>query len=89
VSYTVDKIIHLSNDRAEQLTKLASEHEATEDTIIEKALDLLFSIIGEGNTEEERHIWQLLSMKSLERVWDNDADAVYDNWRNIYDIPER
>ncbi len=87
--YTVDRIIHLSNDRADQLTKLASECGATEDTIIEKALDVLFSIVDEGNAEDERHIWQLFSMKSLERVWDNDADAVYDNWRNIYDIPER
>jgi excisionase family DNA binding protein len=23
------------------------------------------------------------------KTWDNDADAVYDNWREIYGVPER
>jgi hypothetical protein len=45
--------------------------------------------IGEGDEKEERHIWYKLGMKSLERVWNNDADAVYDNWRDTYNVPKR
>lgn len=32
--------------------------------------------------------WHILSEASLLRVWDNDHDAVYDNWRALYDVPE-
>jgi hypothetical protein len=45
--------------------------------------------IDEGDEKEECHIWYKLGMKSLERVWDNDADAVYDNWRDMYNVPKR
>lgn len=86
MSHTIDKVIHLSTDRAERLALLAHERDATEDALIEKALDILFSLTGEGSAEEERHAWQALSIKSLERIWDNEADAVYDNWRDIYGI---
>jgi hypothetical protein len=86
---TIDKIVHLSAERAERLTRLAHERGVPEDTLVEKALDLLFSLSGESSAEEERRAWHALGMKSLERVWDNDADAVYDNWRNLYGVPER
>jgi excisionase family DNA binding protein len=29
------------------------------------------------------------SLAALEEVWDNEADAVYDNWRELYGVPER
>jgi hypothetical protein len=24
---------------------------------------------------------------ALQRIWDNEEDAVYDNWRELYDVP--
>jgi hypothetical protein len=37
----------------------------------------------------QRHGWSLLSEASLQRIWDNEADAIYDNWRELYDVPAR
>ena len=84
----LDKTVHLSADRIERLAQLAREKHTSEDALVEKALDLLFELTGEGSVPEERHMWRDLSAKSLERVWDNDADAVYDNWRELYGVPE-
>ena len=39
-------------------------------------------------TTQERQEWHQLSEKSLNRLWDNEQDAVYDNWRELYEIPE-
>ena len=47
------------------------------------------SQVSEGDEKSERHIWYALGTKSLERVWDNDADAVYDNWRDMYNVSKR
>lgn len=33
---------------------------------------------------EETMFWQLASEESLQRVWDNPADAIYDDWRALY-----
>jgi predicted transcriptional regulator len=83
-----NKVVHLSPDRAERLTQLAEQRGLPEDTLIEKALDLMFSLSEEADAEEARRTWQTMGMKALERVWDNDADAVYDNWRELYGVPE-
>lgn len=56
---------------------------------MEKALDLLFGLTEEDAEETERLDWRALGMNSLKRVWDNEADAVYDNWRELYGVPER
>ncbi len=29
-----------------------------------------------------------MSEAALMRVWDNEQDAVYDNWRELYGVPE-
>lgn len=33
--------------------------------------------------------WTLLSEESFSRNWDNEDDAIYDNWREIYGVPTR
>ena len=34
--------------------------------------------------------WETLASEpSLRRVWDNDEDAIYDNWRELYGVPAR
>ena len=30
--------------------------------------------------------WRELGMQRLEAEWDNPADAVYDNWKELYDV---
>ena len=34
----------------------------------------------------EREQWSLASTEALQRVWDNPADAAYDNWRELYGL---
>jgi hypothetical protein len=47
--------------------------------LVERALDLLFEA-------EDAKVWAAMSAPSLNRVWDNEADAVYDNWKTIYGV---
>ena len=79
----VDRVVHISEERARKLEQTAQESGVSQDAVIEKALDLLF-----GNSEaEERTAWSTLSQPAFQRVWDNEADAVYDDWRTLYGVP--
>lgn len=33
--------------------------------------------------------WQNLGLVAFEKEWDNEEDAIYDNWREIYGVPTR
>ena len=57
------------------------------DRIVEKALDILFSLTDLLNERTERQGWLFLSEAALQRVWDNEEDAIYDNWRELYKVP--
>jgi len=83
MSTLVDRVVHLSEERARKLEQIAQAGGTTEDALIERALDLLF----DSTVAEERAAWAALSQPALQRVWDNDADAVYDDWRTLYGIP--
>ena len=48
------------------------------------ARSLLDSILI-GETQDESD-WMALSLTSFQRDWDNDEDAIYDNWRTHYGI---
>lgn len=85
----VEKHIRLSAERADRLHRLAQVHQVGEDQIIEKALDILFTLTDLLNEHTERQGWSFLSEAALQRVWDNDEDAAYDNWRELYDVPVR
>lgn len=80
----VEKNIRLSAERADHLSRLAHIKALSEDQLIEKALDVLFSLADLLDSQGERQGWSFLSEESLRRVWDNDKDAVYDNWRELY-----
>ena len=86
---TVERRIRLSADRAEHLHRLARAGQMTEDQIVEKALDILFSLTELLDAQAERRGWSFLSENSLARVWDNNDDARYDNWRELYGAPAR
>ncbi len=86
---TVEKRIWLTAERADRLSRLARSQEINETLIIEKALDILFSLTELFDERAERQGWSFLSEASLQRVWDNEEDAVYDNWRELYGVPTR
>ena len=73
----------------ESLVKFIEKLDLREKIRLWELLDKQISQIDEGDEKSERHIWYALGTKSLERVWDNDADAVYDNWRDMYNVPKR
>jgi len=89
---TVTKVSHkfaLTLDRTERLKRLAEARRISESEVVEKALDVYFDLADASNPQDERRGWSRLSEGSLQYVWDNDQDAVYDNWRDLYGIPER
>jgi len=43
-------------------------------------------LIKEADDEED---WQLLSLSAFEKDWDNEEDAIYDNWRTHYGVSAR
>lgn len=85
----VEKNIHISADRASTLSRLAQVKALSEDQLIEKALDILFSLADLLDSQVERQGYSCLSEAALQRVWDNAEDAVYDNWRELYALPTR
>jgi predicted transcriptional regulator len=85
----VEKHIRLSEEHADRLNRLAQVHQVGEDWIVEKALDILFTLTDLFNEHTERQGWSFLSEAALRRVWDNEEDAAYDNWRELYDVPAR
>ena len=80
----VEKNIHISAERASHLSRLAHVKALSEDQLIEKGLDILFSLADLLDYQTERQGWSFLSEDSLKRVWDNAEDARYDNWRELY-----
>ena len=40
----------------------------------------------ESYQQTDRQIWSQLSKESLQRVWDNPQDAVYDDWKTLYAV---
>jgi hypothetical protein len=84
---TVEKRIHLSTERTDRLNRLARISGVGEDQIVERALDIFFSLTDLFDEQAERRGWSLLSEDSLQRIWDNETDAAYDNWRELYGLP--
>lgn len=39
--------------------------------------------------EEKDKDWSKLAMTSFAKDWENDKDAIYDNWKECYHVPER
>jgi predicted transcriptional regulator len=85
----VEKQIRLSVQHADRLSRLARAKALSEDQIIEKALDILFSLTDLLDQQAEREGWSFLSEGTLQRVWDNEEDARYDSWRELYGLSAR
>ncbi len=78
----------LSVEQVHRLRKMADSRDMSESRVVEKALELLFGMDDSLDLDLDRETLYRLSEPSLLRIWDNDSDAVYDNWRNIYGLPE-
>lgn len=48
---------------------------------------LLDSVLTKEIDEEAD--WQQLSLAAFEAEWDNEEDAIYDDWRTHYGVPAR
>jgi hypothetical protein len=83
----IEKLVRLSPSHAERLRLLAQRRQLSEDEIVAKALDALFALAELLDEGAEHRGWSLLSQDALARVRDNEADAVYDNWRDLYGVP--
>lgn len=85
----IEKNIRISVEHADHLSRLAHVKALSEDQLIEKALDILFSLADLLDSQIERQGWSFLSEDSLRKVWDNAEDSIYDNWRELYAPPAR
>lgn len=80
----LERRILLTLERAERLSRLARARAISENEVVARALDILFGFTELLDEQADARGWSLLAEASLERVWDNDDDAAYDNWRELY-----
>jgi len=85
----IAQTVHLPRGHAARLRAFARARLLSEDQVVVKALDILFSLADEIPPAGERLAIAAVSEESLARVWDNDRDAAYDNWRELYDVSSR
>ena len=83
----VSQTVQLSPEHAERLRAMARANQLTEDQVVGKALEILFSLADVLSPADERQALTAASEESLARVWENDRDAAYDNWRELYGVP--
>lgn len=75
-------------DQVKRLQSLAESRHISESRVVEKALDAFFSLADVFDQDTDRQVWYRLSEPALLRVWENDPDSAYDNWRELYVAPE-
>jgi predicted transcriptional regulator len=84
----VEKTVRLSSRTAAQLGSLAAQTGASEDALIEQAVEILFALLAENDAELSA-IWQQMGAPALYEIWENEQDQIYDNWRELYNVSER
>jgi hypothetical protein len=68
-----------------QVWQLANQLSSQDRLLLAKLL--LDSVVSTEAGEESD--WRALSLSAFEADWDNPDDAIYDNWRELYDVSER
>ena len=59
-------------------------------TLTERLLVARFLLDSVLTTEiDEEADWHNLGLSAFEKAWDNEEDAIYDNWREHYGVPAR
>jgi hypothetical protein len=85
----VDVLLRLSPAQAARLSLFAAFFHTNQQTVIERALEAFFQLNDYLDASALRMAWRDLSDEALVRVWDNEDDAIYDNWRELYGVPTR
>ena len=44
---------------------------------------------ADQDSSEQEHDWHGASLASFASDWDNDQDAIYDDWQERYHVPKR
>lgn len=88
VSTEVRQEFILPIDQVQHLQRLAARHHISENELVTKALAIFLELADLFEEDSERRGWYRLAEPSLLRIWDNEGDAMYDNWRKLYDVPE-
>jgi hypothetical protein len=83
----VERRFLLSSVQVARLQRFAEDHQTSEDAVVGRALDILFGLTESVDEDGERRAWSALSGDALGRVWDNEDDARYDAWRELYGVP--
>jgi predicted transcriptional regulator len=83
----VEKTVHIPAEMAERLNQIAQAEHISENELITKALDMFFSLADDASLD--RRDWTISSEGAFSKVWDNEDDARYDRWREIYGVPAR
>jgi hypothetical protein len=71
--------------RVTEVLGIAERFSSGERLVLAKLL-LDSIVVRESDDETE---WQHLGLAAFEKDWDNPDDAVYDDWRALYDTPAR
>ncbi|MFN0145748.1 MAG: hypothetical protein ACKVT1_04500 [Dehalococcoidia bacterium] len=80
----VRRHVRLTPAEAERLSRIARESSRTEERLIASAVRIYLDICDSDSSRE----WASLSAPAFARVWDNQDDAVYDHWRDLYGVQE-
>lgn len=84
----VEKRIALSPERAARLRAVAQAQGVSEEEVIRRLIDVFLAGMNALDEEADQRNWQVLGMAAFERAWDNEEDAIYDNWRELYGVSE-
>ncbi len=83
----IEKTVYIPAELAERLNQLAQSQHVSENELVTKALDIFFGLALGASLD--RRDWTTSSETAFSKVWDNEGDARYDNWREIYGVPAR
>jgi len=67
---------------------MAESRRASENEVIERALDLYFRLVDFFDDDTGHQEWHRLSEAALNNIWDNEQDAAYDDWRTLYGLAQ-
>ena len=77
-----DGEVHVNQERCKDLEKKL----AGGDVIVVLPHGVAESLRSDSMSEEEERGWLKLAESSFAKDWDNESDAIYDNWKELYGV---
>ncbi len=74
--------VTLAENEADRLNQLSKRRGVSASDLIAKVIQ---DFINDEMKDEVRD-WSAMSLAAFEKDWDNDEDAIYDNWRELYEV---